>query len=303
MNASIRSKTGPIAADPSQFLVHYRRGRLLGAARGGTAFCLPFLDRCILVPGTAHQVEFRADQVTAENQGIEVSGFAVWRVQEPLKACAAFDFSDAAAAVLQVHKVLQGVVESATRHQVAVMHLHDVLRQRAGIMEALKKEVGPLCAEWGLVLDTIEIRTVKILSQHLFENLQAAYRDQARLAAGVSALETERALSEQRFREDVLRMKAELETRAAAEELALRQARHEAELAAIRAGSERLRIENANTRDRLLTALDRLPEVAAALPLRHIDVRSDLLSDLLRAASSLSLGGAQVASSNEGGRA
>jgi hypothetical protein len=137
----------------------------------------------------------------------------------------------------------------------------------------------------------VEIRTVKIFSRQLFENLQAKYRDQARLAAGVSALETERAISEQRCREEILRIKAEMETREATEELDLRKARHAFELAGIEENSERRRIETSNTRDRVLTALDRLPEIASNLPLKNVEIRADMLGDLVRAFSRLATTG------------
>ena len=101
------------------------------APRGASAFCLPSIDRCVRVPCTAHQIEFIADQITAENQGIVVEGFAVWKVNDPVKTCASFDFSDPAAAISGVGNVLRGVVESATRHQVATMRLEDVVRSGA----------------------------------------------------------------------------------------------------------------------------------------------------------------------------
>lgn len=278
---------GLITASPAQFLVHFRRGRAMKAARGGTAFCVPYMDRCVLVPGTAHRVEFCADQITEENQGIEVAGFAVWRVEEPLKTCATFDFSDQDSAVLEVGEMLQGVVESATRHQVARMKLDDVIRQRSTIIAALKDEVAPLSGEWGIVLDTVEIRTVKIFSRQLFQNLQAKYRDEARLAASVSSLETERAINEQRCREEMLRIKAEMETREASEELDLRKAKHELELSGIREDARRVSIQTSNTRDRMLTAVDLLPEIAVSLPLKNVEIRADMLGDLVRTFSQL----------------
>ena len=240
-----------------------------------------------MVPATAHQIEFCADQITAENQGIEVAGFAVWRVEAPLKTCATFDFSDPQAAVLEIGKMLRGVVESATRHRVAAMNLDDVIRQRVTIIEALKKEVAPLSNEWGITLDTVEIRTVRIFSKQLFENLQAKFRDQVRLEASVSALETERAINDRRCKEEVLRIKAEMETRAAIEELDLRKKKHEAELAGIRDACERNRIETANTRDRALTLIDQLPTISAALPLKNVEIRADVLGDLFRSISDM----------------
>ena len=166
------------------------------------------------------------------------------------------------------------------------MSLDDAVRQCSSI-DALKAEVGPLSGEWGLGLDTVEIRTVQISSGSLFENLQARFRDRARLEASVSALETERAINERRCDEEILRIKAEMETRAVVEELALRKARHEAELASIRQTSERGDIATANTRNAGLALIERLPQIAAALPLRNVEIRADLLGDLMRGISGL----------------
>ena len=82
-------------------------------------------------------------------------------------------------------------------------------------------------------------------------------------------------------------MKAEMETRAATEELALRKARHDAGLASIRQTHERGDITTTNTRDATLALIERLPQIAAALPLRNVEIRADLLGELMRAISGM----------------
>ena len=72
-------------------------------------------------------------------------------------------------------------------------------------------------------------------------------------------------------------MKAEMETREAMEELSLRKARHDAALASVGQTSERGEIANSNTRNPALTLIDRLPQIAAALPLRNVEIRADML--------------------------
>ena len=133
----------------------------------------------------------------------------------------------------------------------------------------------------------MEIRTVKISSRSLFENLQARFRDQARFEANVSALETERAINEVRCREEILRIKAEMETREATEELALRKARHESELTSIRQATERDGIDTTNTRNSALALIERLPQIASALPLTNVEIRGDVLGNLARTISEL----------------
>ena len=80
-------------------------------------------------------IQFRADQITAENQGVEISGFAVWRVADAGKAAANFDFTEAEAASA-IGGALQDVVESAIRHLVARMTIEDALRKRAEFLRA-----------------------------------------------------------------------------------------------------------------------------------------------------------------------
>lgn len=191
---------GLVAASPAEYLVIFRRGAPRLAGRGATAFCVPLLDKAVLVPSTAHQLEFSADQITAENQGIQVDGFAIWRIEDPVKACTAFPFH-AEDPIEQIHQMLRSLVESAIRHQIAKMTIEDALRKRGSIILALKQETDYVTSGWGISLDTIEIRTVKILSKQLFENLQARFRETARLEAETAELETSRKISEKRMAE------------------------------------------------------------------------------------------------------
>ena len=50
-------------------------------------------------------------------------------------------------------------------------------------------------SQWGIALDTVETRTMKILSKLLFDNLQAQSRESARLNAEVAALESSRKIN------------------------------------------------------------------------------------------------------------
>ena len=111
---------------------------------------------------------------------MEVAGFAVWKIDDPLKAAACFDFSDNAAALTSIGENLRNVVESAIRHQVANMTIEDALRKRGTIILQLKNELAYIAGEWGLVVDTVEIRNVKVLSGQLFAQMQAPFREKMR---------------------------------------------------------------------------------------------------------------------------
>jgi len=190
---------GYIVARPSEFIIHQRFGKVVHQGRGISFLCLPLVDRYYRIPSTAHALAFAADQITAENQGVEVSGFAIWKISDPAKASMNFDFAESGNSVQTISANLKDVVESAIRHQVANMTMEDVLRKRGSIILQLKRELAYIAEQWGLTIETIEIKNVHIMSGQLFENMQAKFRDQVRLVSETSALETERQIAERKY--------------------------------------------------------------------------------------------------------
>jgi hypothetical protein len=190
---------GYIIAGPSEFLIHQRFGKIRRQGREIGFLCLPFIDSYYRIPSSTHGLNFTADQITAENQGVEVSGFAIWKVCEPERACRNFDFSESGTAIRAICTSLKDVVESAIRHQVANMSIEDVLRKRGSIILKLKQELAYIADQWGLNIETIEIKNVSIMSEQLFANMQAKFRDSVRLESETSALETDRLIAERRF--------------------------------------------------------------------------------------------------------
>ncbi len=190
---------GYITVPPSDYVIHTRRGKIINQGMGITIFCLPLWDQYCIIPSTANNISFTADQITKENQGVEINGFAIWKVCEPQKTYLHFDFSREEHPVEKINAYLKDVVESAIRHQVANMTIEDVLRKRVSIILQLKEELAYITGQWGLVIDTIEIKNVQIMSKQLFANMQAKYRDAVRLESETSSLRTEKEIAEQRL--------------------------------------------------------------------------------------------------------
>lgn len=190
---------GYVIARPSEFIIHQRFGKIRHQGRGISFLCLPLVDRYYRIPSTTHALGFAADQITAENQGVEVSGFAIWKISDPAKASLNFDFAEPGSSVQTIGANLKDVVESAIRHQVANLTMEDVLRKRGSIILQLKRELAYIAEQWGLTIETIEIKNVQIMSEQLFANMQAKFRDQVRLQSETSGLETERQIAERRY--------------------------------------------------------------------------------------------------------
>ena len=222
---------GLVTASPSEFLIHQRFGRTRILGRGRAAWLLPWIDRYCLIPSSTHSVSFCADQITAENQGVEISGFAIWNVEVPERAAEAVDFTNHAEAINLIGGHLREVVESAIRHQVANLSLEEALRQRGPIIVRLRQELADVADKWGLAITTVEIKTVRIMSGRLFENMQAKFRDTVRLESERSAMATDEAIALERaaVREEAARREMEFQKAQAAREETLRRAAIERE--------------------------------------------------------------------------
>lgn len=229
---------GFIVASPAEFLIHQRLGKVRRHGRGISVLALPIIDRCYIIPSSTHGLSFAADQITAENQGVEVSGFAIWKISDPERAAMNYDFAEIDRAVQMIAANLKDVVESAIRHQVAKMTIEDVLRKRGSIILELKQELAYIAEQWGLTIETIEIKNVRIMSAQLFGNMQARFRDEVRLASERSAMEAEQRIAQlraaQREREAAQEQEFNRRESERKAELAAHNARAEAELAVLK---------------------------------------------------------------------
>jgi flotillin len=264
---------------------------------------------------------------------VEVAGFAVWKIDDPEKAAACFDFSNSAAALASIGENLRNVVESAIRHQVANMTIENALRKRGTIILELKNELAYMAGQWGLVIETVEIRNVRVLSAQLFGQMQAPFRDKMRLEAETSGLQTEQQLAEHRLaQKEEIALKAreferrELERKSEAErlkvaaeaqlqavrldhqrELVAREEglhaaqaaletdrqRLKATLAAIEDDTRRRQIETSNTEDRALALVKQMPAALGALKVNELNLNNASLRALVRTLS-LALGDAST---------
>src|SRR5688572_25825001 len=180
---------GFIAAKPSEYLIHVRRGQVVERTTGQGASCFKWpWDSVAIVPTTNNRLQFVADQVTREKIGVEITGLAVYRIVDPLIAFRMLNFSFAERASEKLQELLREMFVGAARRLVANLSVEECLtRRKEGIAEELMREIAPVVsgrgrlddktdAGWGVVLDTIEIQDVRVLSSTVFENMQARYR-------------------------------------------------------------------------------------------------------------------------------
>lgn len=219
---------GRVTAQANEFLVHIREGKVVKAGQGISCFKWP-ADSVAIVATSVAKLSFKADQVTLEKVGVEVTGLAVYRIAEPLLAYKMIDHERGS-----LTDILREMFIGATRRIVASLSLEECLTHRKErVAQALMREISPVLAGegmaedgtsqgWGVVLDTIEIQDVKVLSNEVFARLQAPFRESLALKALAAreevAREEARLAAERRRAEEASRraLMAEEEARLAA---------------------------------------------------------------------------------------
>jgi hypothetical protein len=291
---------GRVTAQANEFLIQMRDGKVVRAGQGLSCFKWPS-DSVAIVPTSIAKLGFAADQVTVEKVGVEVRGLAVYRIAEPLLAYRMIDLDRAS-----LTEILSEMFIGATRRIVASLTLDECIRHRKDhIASALMEEIRPILAGegagddtsatgWGVVLDTIEIQDVRVLSEEVFERLQAPFRERLALDALVAEnrvteerarLERDRRSSEETARRELMAVE---EARMAAERKREGERRaHEDELAARRLEAElaRARFKADADRDRSLVELSAKREAAeadAAIVELHRKAHGDLSEARLR---------------------
>jgi flotillin len=195
-----------------EFVLRFRNGKLINRGYGGGYFLLPLIDELVILSTTVQNLEIKANElISAENQDIAVSGFVVWRIEDPESAYQSISGSQNLGVMTELNKILEDLTESIIRTTVATLTLDQVLRERSLIIEAIMTELVPVVAPMGIKINTAEIRHVEVLDQELFNDLQEKYRQSARLKAEQDKIQTEREVARTRAESEQVIRERELE--------------------------------------------------------------------------------------------
>lgn len=157
----------------NQFVIHLRNGKVRHAGLGGSMWLLPLIDEYIVIPTTSIQTILEAHEqvVSMEYQNISIVGMLIWKVIDPEKAFSAVSWLEREENY--VDKILKNAAEAIIRTTCANMPLEKIIRERREIIELVSKELHELTANWGVVIESIEIREVNILEPELKSNMEA----------------------------------------------------------------------------------------------------------------------------------
>ncbi|CAG9466600.1 unnamed protein product [Pedinophyceae sp. YPF-701] len=197
-------------ASPNEWLLVIRDG---GQVRAGVGmrYVAGLTDNVVKFSSSIHKVSFRAQQVTAEMQGIEVAGFVMWTVfregDGPFRAYRSLD-GMSPAGLRTANQNLTNMAESIIRAEVASKTIRDVIAKRELIRDSCRSKMLEVVRGWGVWLETVEVTDVTILSRSLFENLQSDYRERIREEADKRRMATQEEIDGARIASDLRTAKA-----------------------------------------------------------------------------------------------
>lgn len=164
-----------------------RDGKLANSGIGLKTIVFPN-ETVVKFPSAIQRVEFSARNVTKEMQGVQIEGIAFWSVYRyengPFN-CYKYMYGGADA-----NTSVQTMCESIMRSQIANSSLDEVLRQRNKLKKKMKDELQNQLTGWGIWLESVDLKDVKISSTTLFEDLQAPFRLDTHLRAEDVRLKT-----------------------------------------------------------------------------------------------------------------
>ncbi|MCK4778858.1 MAG: hypothetical protein KAT57_01660 [Candidatus Lokiarchaeota archaeon] len=235
----------------NQFVIHLRNGKVKHAGLGGSLVLLPLIDEYIIIPTTSIQtvVEAHEQVVSYEYQNIEIEGLLIWKVVDPEKAFSAVSW------IMRdenyVEKILKGAAEAIIRTTCANMPLEKIIRERREIIDPIEKDLHELTADWGIVVESLEILEVIIVEQGLKKNMEATKQAEELRKARIAKAEAER---ESRIRELEVKNEVGIQEQLVEREIELR--RKEKEIAIAEQERERKIIEADGERQKKIIEVD-----------------------------------------------
>ena len=196
---------------PNEYLVVVGKTKIKPVL-GGKKF--RWFNRFIHVPAYVQRLKFLTDNANIHYQGIEIQGYASWRINPdtPEKSLSTLDFFNEANPMAKTNEELKTICIEAVRHVIANMTIDDALKKKDDIADRLFVQLKAIEDKWGIVFDQVGIEQVRIMSNTLFQDLQSEFRSKLRLNAELSTIETDREISKRKIETEEKNAKEQLES-------------------------------------------------------------------------------------------
>ena len=239
----------------NQFVIHLRNGKVKHAGLGGSLWLLPLIDEYIVIPTTSIQTILEAHEqvVSKEYQNISIYGMVIWKVIDPEMAFSAVSWFPHDENY--VEKILKNAAEAIIRTTCANMAIEMIIRERQEIINIVSKELHELTSDWGLIIESIEIREVNILEPELKKNMEAVKKAIEFRKARIAKADAER---ESQLRELEVKNEVGIQEQLVEQEIAMQQ--KDKEIAVAEKERERKKIEADGERQKKVIEADAIAQ-------------------------------------------
>ncbi|MHA1237209.1 MAG: SPFH domain-containing protein [Candidatus Hodarchaeales archaeon] len=164
------------------------------AKTGGTVVLWPVFDEVVVIPTTVQQtlLEAREKVVSYEYQDVALTAFVFWRVTNPEISYSKVSWNPNRSDY--VEKAIKNATEAIIRTTCANMQIEQIIRNRMEIIKNVTSELHHLAGDWGITIESIEIRDVEVLDQRLKDNLEAVKKIEEAQTAQLRQAEMEQAV-------------------------------------------------------------------------------------------------------------
>jgi regulator of protease activity HflC (stomatin/prohibitin superfamily) len=167
-------------ANTWQKFVILRAGKLLGVKGPGLFLIIPVIDHVVAVIDERIQTTaFSAEEaLTKDTVPVNVDAIIFWFVHDAQKA---------ALNITNYREAIDRVSQTSLREMIGSSMLSALLSERSAADELLRSEIGRKTADWGISVNSVEIRDVAIpvaLQDAMSRQAQAEREKQARVILG-----------------------------------------------------------------------------------------------------------------------
>ncbi len=196
----LKKRWGYIAALPSEYLIHFRKGKLDEKTSGQGGSCFKhWSDTTFIIPTSLKEIVFEANQLTKDNVDVKIRGMAVYRISDPMRIYKLINFLHRQSAEEKLARMIGDMCRSTSKWLVSNMEVEECIRKRKeDIAEALKKETSYVVAHdqsgWGVEIVTIDIQDVYIQDAEIFNAMQMLFKSEKMRESKLAEMEMERNL-------------------------------------------------------------------------------------------------------------
>jgi hypothetical protein len=184
-----------VQANPNEYLVVARRGRINSRGVAGSAFLWPG-STYVRIPSTQQEAAFEMTQESRDSIPLRFKGIVIYRIVDPETAARRFDFT-APGGLEQINTLISHICLGELRAAVAHLSMNQCIEQRKttltdAVAGALQQVIHGKNGEpgWGIELDVVQVAQVFIVDQELRKQLEAELRNAIRVKSVLSDIQT-----------------------------------------------------------------------------------------------------------------